>query len=209
MSEEETRVIAAQSGQQDGGAGDPQDDWLADDLDWSDPHDAAQGPRTGRRVAGAGSEDDARSPAIADVFRRRRAVALIAGVALVAALVLIPLVAFGGGSSPPATTSVTTTPPTTPATTTTPPPATTTTPAATITLPAGGSLKLGNTGPEVKSLQQALNTAGTATLKVDGTFGPATEQAVIAFQQANGLVADGVVGTKTVQALNAAVAQKP
>ena len=209
MAEEETRVIAAQSGRQDGGA-DPLDDWLADDLDWSDPHDAAQKPRTGRRPGGPGAEDDARSPAIADVFRRRRAIALIAGVALVAALVLIPLVAFGGGSSPPAT-SVTTTPPTTSGTTTAPSQTTTPPPTAThtVTLPPSGSLKSGDTGAEVKALQQALNTVGSATLKVDGNFGPATEQAVIAFQQANGLAADGVVGAKTAQALNAALAQKP
>lgn len=52
-------------------------------------------------------------------------------------------------------------------------------------------LKLGSKGDEVKSLQRRL------ALKVDGVFGPATEQAVKKWQSSQGLVADGVVGEIT------------
>jgi Putative peptidoglycan binding domain len=215
VTEEETQVVAAQSGRQDDVAGDPLDDWLAEDLDWSEPHGSAARPRPGRRTGSSAGNAGEGPTAIADVFRRRRAIALIGGVALVVALVLIPLIAFGGGggSSPPA---ATTTPPTTPAQTTTPTTPTTsagtTTPttgtATKLTLPPSGSLKSGDTGTEVKTLQQTLNSVSAASLKADGNFGPATEQAVVSFQQANGLTADGVVGPKTAQALNAALAQQ-
>ena len=213
VTEEDTQVVAAQSGRQADLAADPLDDWLAEDLDWSEPHGSAPRPRPGRRTAAAARQPGAGPPAIADVFRRRRAVALIAGVAIVAALVLIPLIAFGGSSSPPATT---TTPPTTPAQTTPPTTATTATTGTTpatgtttkLTLPAAGSLKSGDTGAEVKTLQRTLNSVGSASLKVDGDYGPATQQAVVTFQQANGLAADGIVGPQTVQALNAALAQQ-
>jgi len=41
-------------------------------------------------------------------------------------------------------------------------------------------LKKGSTGPEVEELQKILG------IKVDGDFGPKTEQAVKDYQQANG-----------------------
>jgi Putative peptidoglycan binding domain len=215
VTEEETQVVAAQSGRQDDVAGDPLDDWLAEDLDWSEPHGSTPRPRPGRRPGSSAGDAGEGPTAIADVFRRRRAVALIGAVALVAALVLIPLLAFGGGgSSPPAATTTQTTPAqTTPAQTTTPTTSASTTTPTTgattkLTLPPSGSLKSGATGTEVKTLQQTLNSVGSASLKVDGNFGPATEQAVVTFQQANGLTADGVVGPKTAQALNAALAQQ-
>lgn len=56
-------------------------------------------------------------------------------------------------------------------------------------------IKKGNTGPDVKTLQQKLN------LAVDGVFGPVTEEAVKAFQKSKGLVVDGIVGNKTWAAL--------
>ena len=40
------------------------------------------------------------------------------------------------------------------------------------------------------------------TLKTDGIFGTKTEEAVEAFQADNGLVVDGVVGSKTWGKLN-------
>ena len=58
------------------------------------------------------------------------------------------------------------------------------------------TLKKGSRGNEVKILQQALN------LYPDGIFGPLTEEAVKEFQKANGLTADGIVGTKTWARLN-------
>jgi hypothetical protein len=61
-------------------------------------------------------------------------------------------------------------------------------------------LTLGDRGPEVKLLQQALNRVG-AGLDADGDFGPATRGAVIAFQTARALSPTGVVGKETRAAL--------
>ncbi|MBE9177594.1 peptidoglycan-binding protein [Oculatella sp. LEGE 06141] len=74
----------------------------------------------------------------------------------------------------------------------------------------GGSsigLQLGDSGDSVATLQQQLANAGYYTGSIDGDFGPQTEAAVIRFQQASGLVADGIVGPATDAALrNAASA---
>lgn len=59
-----------------------------------------------------------------------------------------------------------------------------------------GMLRLGSEGAEVRELQQKLVRAGYA-VTVDGDFGPATKQAVEAFQRANGFKVDGVVGPQT------------
>ncbi|MDP4146425.1 MAG: peptidoglycan-binding protein, partial [Bacillota bacterium] len=58
-------------------------------------------------------------------------------------------------------------------------------------------LKSGVTGDDVKNLQSDLKTLGYLNDVVDGDFGPKTEAAVIAFQKAHGLDADGQVGDKT------------
>lgn len=52
-------------------------------------------------------------------------------------------------------------------------------------------LKKLDTGEEVKILQQKLG------IKVDGVFGPITEECVKQFQRINGLEVDGIVGHKT------------
>ena len=62
-------------------------------------------------------------------------------------------------------------------------------------------LKQGNSGTNVKTLQTKLKNWGYYTGTVDGVFGPKTKAAVISFQKKNGLVADGVVGAKTLAAL--------
>jgi len=62
------------------------------------------------------------------------------------------------------------------------------------------TLKRGAFGPPVRELQARLNTHG-ASLFADGDFGPATEAAVLAFQAANDLATDGVVGPITMAAL--------
>src|SRR6266478_1761939 len=62
-------------------------------------------------------------------------------------------------------------------------------------------LKRGSTGPEVTALQQRLQDLGFDPNGIDGIFGPGTESAVKAFQQAKGLSVDGIVGPITRTAL--------
>ncbi len=52
-------------------------------------------------------------------------------------------------------------------------------------------LKRGSTGEDVKKLQEKLG------VEAIGTFGPKTEEAVKAWQKANGLKDDGIVGDGT------------
>jgi Putative peptidoglycan binding domain/D-alanyl-D-alanine carboxypeptidase len=78
-------------------------------------------------------------------------------------------------------------------------------PGAPVSPPAPGVLaqpkvRKGDTGEAVKQLQLHLNRHG-AQLVVDGDFGAKTDAAVRAFQQANGLEVDGIVGDKTWAAL--------
>jgi len=88
--------------------------------------------------------------------------------------------------------------------TTTAPPATTAVarPAA---RPPATTLKPGDSGTQVKVLQRALASLGYTPGAVDGRYGPATKRAVAAFQRARSLNADGVVGTKTLQAFTRAL----
>ena len=62
------------------------------------------------------------------------------------------------------------------------------------------TLKRGNNGIHVWSLQKALTARGVA-VGWDGDFGPATEKAVIAWQKAKGLTADGIAGPMTQRSL--------
>ncbi|RVT99557.1 hypothetical protein EOD42_05600 [Rhodovarius crocodyli] len=52
-------------------------------------------------------------------------------------------------------------------------------------------------GADVRQAQQALRRAGLLALEPDGVFGPATRDAVLAFQRANGLLADGILGPRS------------
>ncbi len=63
-------------------------------------------------------------------------------------------------------------------------------------------IKRGSKGRQVAELQTLLNTKGFDTGTPDGIFGRGTEKAVKEFQSSAGLVADGVVGNMTWQALN-------
>jgi len=64
------------------------------------------------------------------------------------------------------------------------------------------SLKKGASGAEVRQVQSRLKELGYLSGSADGDFGDATEAAVIAFQKANGLTADGKVGSQTLSKLN-------
>jgi hypothetical protein len=200
------------------GSGPPDDDWLVDaaDVEWF-PEERAPGAQRPRRVPVADQVPDEVDEQ-ERLYQRRRAVAVIALFAVVAVVVVVLLV-FSGGSggtkapttpvatTPAATTPVTTTPVTTTKTsTTTSTNASPSTGTLKVVLPAAGKIKLGDKGDTVTTLQNALVKAGNGPLKVDGVFGPLTEQAVKDFQLAHQLVSDGVVGAKTAPALNAAVA---
>lgn len=63
------------------------------------------------------------------------------------------------------------------------------------------TLKQGSRGDLVKTVQQKLIKWGYLKGSADGIFGAKTKTAVIAFQKKNGLTADGIVGTRTAQAL--------
>lgn len=65
-------------------------------------------------------------------------------------------------------------------------------------------LRKGSVGNEVAEVQAKLRAFGFDPGPIDGDFGPATEQAVLAFQAAKGLTADGVVGLQTSGALGLA-----
>jgi Putative peptidoglycan binding domain len=161
--------------------------------------------------------------------RRRRAVAalvllLLIGLATAAASLLLRDGAEAPVTQAPESTIVATPTPTetdpvatTPSTTPTPPSATPSENVPTFTLPEGMKLQRGesdgesdltvSTDPElIADLQRALARAGYDPGSPDGTFGQNTEEAVTAFQQANRLSPDGIVGPETADALSRAVA---
>ena len=58
-------------------------------------------------------------------------------------------------------------------------------------------LRTGSRGDAVRKLQELLNAKGYTCGSVDGIFGSKTYAAALAFQKANGLGADGIVGSLT------------
>ena len=62
-------------------------------------------------------------------------------------------------------------------------------------------MRSGSRGDNVRVVQEYLNTLARAyplpRVAVDGIYGPATENAVQAFQRLFGLTADGIVGPRT------------
>lgn len=61
--------------------------------------------------------------------------------------------------------------------------------------------KVGSRGDEVTQIQTKLTELGYFSDKIDGIYGEKTKAAVVKFQQAKGLTADGIAGTKTLSAL--------
>ena len=75
-------------------------------------------------------------------------------------------------------------------------------------------LNRGSIGDDVKQMQKVLKqlgydlgTFGDNADGIDGRFGKVTQAAVRAFQEANGLTIDGIVGPNTLKALEAAAAE--
>ena len=63
------------------------------------------------------------------------------------------------------------------------------------------TLYVGDTGSDVRRLQNRLKELGYLSGSADGSYGPKTETAVRDFQRRNGLKADGIAGSKTLQVL--------
>ena len=151
-------------------------------------------------------DEDSRSPGQREIVIAGRAftttqVAII-GLSLLAIIFAILAAAgvFSGNktSAPPVTSLPKPVTVTVPATT-----AANTTPA---TQGPSQTLNPGDTGSQVKLLQQSLATLGFSPGKPDGDYGPTTKFAVEKFQVAKGLAEDGVVGPATLAAIQHALA---
>jgi putative peptidoglycan binding protein len=120
----------------------------------------------------------------------------------VIAIILAIAAAAGAFDSGTATVPPVTTP-------TVPPPTRTATTTQTNTTPAvaapSTTLKPGDTGEQVKTLQKALAALGFSPGTPDGDYGPSTQFAVEKFQVAHKLAEDGVVGPATLAALQKAL----
>lgn len=66
--------------------------------------------------------------------------------------------------------------------------------------------RYGSKGDEVVKIQTKLKEQGYYTGKVDGIFGNGTRSALIEYQKANNLAADGIAGDKTLSSLDIAKA---
>jgi putative peptidoglycan binding protein len=136
--------------------------------------------------------------------RRPLIVALAAAVVLILVGVGIARLVSGDGDdedATPTTTAPTIATETEPTTTA----ETETAPSVTSTVPEDVTLKSGDSGDEVKQLQEALAALGYDVGEADGVFGAATEEAVMQFQADSGIEADGVAGPQTLTAVNEAL----
>jgi hypothetical protein len=182
------------------------DDWFSEPDVLEPAHDQPPAATPSSAPAEPAGIDDWLGDSAAPQPRRRRApssvdprIVILAVIGLV--ILLIVGLAVGGvfsssSSKPPQPLYTITTQTTTTHTTTT---TTTSTVAAPTT-----TLKPGDTGHQVTVLQLSLAHLGYS-VKADGVYGPATEQAVKSFQTAHGLTADGVCGPKTIEALKKAL----
>lgn len=71
------------------------------------------------------------------------------------------------------------------------------------------TLRQGDFGADVETLQRQLLHHGFTPGDVDGQFGPQTRRSLVEFQRAKGLNADGVASPSTWQALNGPVTPRP
>jgi hypothetical protein len=140
-------------------------------------------------------------------IRRRRTAAIIGLAAfLIFVAVIIAVLAGGdgggdddGGAAEPQSPPAVVTPPETAP----PPPVEPATPQPP-TFEEGTVLRPGDSGESVTLLQEALAQLGY-DVEPDGEYGPATEEAVAAFQRDQELADDGVAGAETIAALEAAL----
>jgi lysozyme family protein len=154
---------------------------------WVVPEDEAAGPRRHREIVVAGRTLTTTQAAIvaASVLALFFAILAAAGV-------------FSGSKATVPPVSTPTVPP--PATTS----ATTTVTTPTVQAPTQ-TLTPGDTGSQVKVLQQALASLGFDPGTPDGNYGPSTQTAVKQFQASKGLAQDGVVGPQTLNTLQQAL----
>lgn len=144
-------------------------------------------------------------PRLGDGITPRTRLLVVVAVGVLVLLVLGLAVAgvFSSSTPKPA-------PTTAPQQTTTAAHTTTTTPVKPKPAPVAGptvTLNPGASGPQTKSLQQALVRLGHDPGPVDGSYGPLTAKGVEEFQRAAGLAPDGIFGPKTLAALLTALKQ--
>lgn len=193
------------------------DDWFGDPSHGAPPREGGATDVQARSAAGkeSGAADDwlerpsaaARTEAPAEGLTFKLGT-LLAAAAIGLVLILVAGLAVGGVFSGDGKKRATS-PTTAPTLTTTPAPSTTKTPEPAPTRPAlpapATRLKPGDTGAQVKRLQRALTQLGYSSGVVDGIYGASTQAAVMRFQQASGLSADGVFGVRSLQALERAL----
>ena len=75
--------------------------------------------------------------------------------------------------------------------------------------PLGEIAREGDTGAHVQWLQRSLATLSFFEDEVTGVYGPSTRRAVVAFQEAHRLLADGVAGPRTRMVLYSQLGQYP
>jgi hypothetical protein len=138
--------------------------------------------------------------------RDRRPLILLLAAAVVLVLIGVGVARVVSGDGDEERTPTTTAPATLEETEPTTTAETETAPAVTSTVPEDVTLKSGDSGDEVKQLQEALAALGYDVGEADGVFGAATEDAVKQFQADSGLGADGVAGPQTLTAINEALA---
>jgi len=66
---------------------------------------------------------------------------------------------------------------------------------------AAGVYRRGSRGRTVSEIQTLLKSEGFYTGAIDGIFGAATERAVMEYQRSYGLKVDGIVGSRTLEAM--------